>query len=83
MLKDGWFVPESIETTLKNFIREEVAPEYDVRSVTVDTFETGLIDELRTLAVFPEEEQEALAVKYIHNNRDLLFEFARNFFAQR
>lgn len=53
MLKKGWFVQDSIEKTLENLIAESELELFT--STESKEFEQRLIDEVRTIAVYPVE----------------------------
>ena len=73
-LKEGWFVPASIEKTLKNLLMT-ADPVY-VRLVSPTTFEEELVNEVHFLAPYdPREFQEVKL--YIHHNLTELYRFAQ------
>ncbi|MGH7827630.1 MAG: hypothetical protein ACREQ7_20930 [Candidatus Binatia bacterium] len=73
MLKKGWFVEDSIAKTLENLITES---EFELFTSTErEEFEQRLIDEIRTIAVYPVETQETVE-RYIREHGADLHEFA-------
>ena len=74
MLKKGWFVRDSIEKTLENLIAESELELFT--SAERKEFEQRLIDEVRTIAVYPVETEPAVE-KYIREHGAELHEFAR------
>jgi hypothetical protein len=74
VLKQGWFVQDSIEKTLENLIAES---ELDLFTSTErKEFEQRLIDEVRTIAVYSVETEPAVE-RYIREHGAELHEFAR------
>jgi hypothetical protein len=74
MLKKGWFVPDSIAKTLENLIADSDLEIFT--STEREEFEQRLIDEVRTIAVYPVE-TEPVVEKYIREHGAELHEFAR------
>lgn len=73
MLKKGWFVEDSIVKTLENLIAESELELFT--STEREEFEQRLIDEIRTIAVYPLETQETVE-QYIRQHGAQLHEFA-------
>jgi hypothetical protein len=74
VLKQGWFIQDSIEKTLENLIAES---ELEIFTSTKrEEFEQRLIDEVRMIAVYPVETEPAVE-KYIREHGADLHEFAR------
>ncbi len=74
MLNKGWFVKESIEKTLENLIADSELELFT--STERKEFEQRLIDEVRTIAVYPVE-TEPVVERYIREHGAELHEFAR------
>ena len=74
MLKKGWFVPDSIAKTLENVIAESELELFT--STEREEFEQRLINEVRTIAVYPVETEPAVE-NYIREHGADLHEFAR------
>jgi hypothetical protein len=74
VLKQGWFVRDSIEKTLENLIAESELELFT--STERKEFEQRLIDEVRAIAVYPVETEPAVE-KYIREHGAELYEFAR------
>jgi hypothetical protein len=74
MLKKRWFVQDSIAKTLENLIAESELELF--ASTKREEFEKRLIDEVRTIAVYPVETEPAVE-KYIREHGAELHEFAR------
>ena len=74
MLKKGWFVQDSMAKTLENLIADS---ELEIFTSTErEEFEQRLIDEVRTIAVYPVETEPAVE-NYIREHGADLHEFAR------
>jgi hypothetical protein len=65
MLREDWYVPNSIDATVRNFV-SVADPAYVENASRVD-FERQLINEFRMLAAFSDEEEKAVEA-YIHQN---------------
>ena len=74
MLKKGWFVPDSIAKTLENLIADSDLEIFT--STERKEFEQRLIDEVRTIAVYPVETEPAVE-NYIREHGAELHEVAR------
>ncbi len=74
MLKNDWFVQDSIEKTLENLIAESELELFT--STKREEFEQRLIDEVRMIGVYPVETEPAVE-KYIREHGAELHEFAR------
>jgi hypothetical protein len=74
MLKKEWFVPDSIAKTLENLIAESELELFT--STERKEFEQRLIDEVRTIALYPVETEPAVE-NYIREHGTELHEFAR------
>ncbi len=74
MLKEGWFVPDSIAKTLENLIADSDLEIF--ASTEREEFEQRLIDEVRMIAAYPVD-TEATVENYIRAHGSELHEFAR------
>ena len=74
MLKKGWFVQDSVATTLENLIADSELELFT--STKREEFEQRLMDEVRMIAVYPVETEPAVE-KYIREHGVELHEFAR------
>ena len=73
MLKENWFVKDSIETTLKNLIvASDVAY---LKTVRPAEFEQLLVREVQFLAPYEEKEELEKVELYIHQHLTELYQF--------
>jgi len=80
MLKEDWFVKDSIKETLKNMI-EASALSY-LRAAPPDVFERLLVTEIQSIS--PYDEQKEIEVRhYIHGHIGELYQYAQELAAKK